>query len=55
MVEMHTVDGQDYASFVRLSNRLLKDGYLLFRKELNPIAADLDAEYAWAEMGFLLD
>ncbi|MGA2263161.1 MAG: FkbM family methyltransferase [Acidobacteriota bacterium] len=47
MVEFHLWNDDSFADFVRVIESLKKQGYLLFRKEFNPYAADKCAEYAF--------
>jgi len=44
-----------FDKFATLVDRLEDEGFLLFRKELNPYAPETCAEYAFAERSFLLD
>jgi hypothetical protein len=47
LIEAHLWDDQQWSSFVRIVDLLRKEGYLLFRKEFNPI------ELRCAEFAFL--
>lgn len=49
LVEFHLWDDESFANFVRIIGSLKKQGFLLFRKEFNPYAADKCAEYAFVK------
>ncbi len=55
MVEFHSLDPQKFDRFVSIVDSLENAGYLLFRKEINPYAAETTAEYAFADREYLLD
>ncbi len=46
LVEFHLWDDQRFAEFVRLLGSLYQQGFLIFRKEFNPYAADRCAEFS---------
>ncbi len=47
LVEFHLWDDQCFAEFVRIVGSLDKEGFLIFRKEFNPYAADKCAEFSF--------
>jgi FkbM family methyltransferase len=47
LVEFHLWDGQCFADFVRIIGALERQGFLIFRKEFNPYAADRCAEFSF--------
>jgi hypothetical protein len=47
LVEFHFINDAAFADFIRIVGGLKKQGFLLFRKEFNPYAADKCAEYAF--------
>lgn len=49
LIEFHFFTDEDYAAFVGLVDALKREGYLLFRKELNPWDAVKSAEYAFVK------
>jgi FkbM family methyltransferase len=55
MVEFHVPDPAHFVRQWEIIDTLTRDGYLLFRKELNPFNGGWCAEYAFAERSFLVD
>lgn len=49
LVEFHLWDDTSFLDFVRTVGGLKKEGYLIFRKEFNPYAADKCAEFSFAK------
>jgi hypothetical protein len=47
LVEFHLWDDPSFTNFVRIVGALKKQGFLLFRKEFNPYAADKCAEFSF--------
>jgi hypothetical protein len=47
LVEFHLWDDASFVDFVRIVGALKKQGFLLFRKEFNPYAADQCAEFSF--------
>jgi hypothetical protein len=47
LVEFHLWDDASFVDFVRIMGALKKQGFLLFRKEFNPYAADKCAEFSF--------
>lgn len=47
LVEFHLWNDEAFADFIRIVGALKSQGFLLFRKEFNPYAADKCAEYAF--------
>ncbi len=47
LVEFHLWDDSCFADFVRLVGTLKRQGFLIFRKEFNPYAADKCAEFSF--------
>jgi hypothetical protein len=50
LVEFHLWNDECFADFVRIVGSLKKQGFLLFRKEFNPYAAEKCAEYAFVRL-----
>ena len=47
LVEFHFWDDKHFSSFVHIISLLRQQGYLLFRKELNPLDSFRCAEYCF--------
>jgi hypothetical protein len=47
LVEFHLWDDKSFEDFVRIVGALKKQGFLIFRKEFNPYAADKCAEFSF--------
>jgi FkbM family methyltransferase len=47
LVEFHLWDDKSFEDFVRIVGALKKSGFLIFRKEFNPYAADKCAEFSF--------
>jgi FkbM family methyltransferase len=54
-IEFHIYDAGTLVRLVDVMEKLHEEGYLLFRKELNPRGIECCAEYAFAQRAFLLD
>lgn len=50
LVEFHLTDNERFADFIRIIGGLKTEGFLLFRKEFNPYAADKCAEFAFVKL-----
>jgi hypothetical protein len=47
LIEFHLWDDAHWGSFVKIVNLLRERGYLLFRKEFNPVAPDRCGEFCF--------